>query len=66
MELNPNLDLSNTAYHKWKVAEDLAFRKCVPWTKTINNLGHGISWKNGKPISTTIKDIRNNKLWKHV
>lgn len=51
MELNPNLDLSNTAYHKWKVAEDLAFRKCAPWTKAINNLGYGISWKNGKPIS---------------
>ena len=51
MELNPNLDLSDTAYHQWKVAEDLAFRECAPWTKAINNLGYGISWRDGKTIS---------------
>lgn len=51
MELNPDLDLSNTAYYKWKVAEDLTFRECCPWTKAINNLGYGISWKDGKTIS---------------
>ena len=24
---------------------------CLLWKKAINNLGYGISWKNGKPIS---------------
>lgn len=51
MELNPDLDLSNTAYHKWKVAEDLLYRQCNPWTKAINNLGYGVSWKDGKTIA---------------
>lgn len=51
MELHPEWDLSNTAYYKWKVAEDLMYRACNPWTKAINNLGYGISWKDGKTIS---------------
>jgi hypothetical protein len=51
MELHPEWDLSDTAYHKWKIAEDLLYRECNPWTKAINNLGYGISWKDGKTIS---------------
>ena len=29
MELNPTLDLSNTAYYKWKAAEQRAHRKII-------------------------------------
>lgn len=45
------MDLTNTAYSKWKMAEEKAHNSCMPWNKAINNCGYGISWKNGKTIS---------------
>jgi hypothetical protein len=51
MDINLDLDISDTTYVKWKVEEERLHQACMPWNKAINNCGYGISWKNGKTIS---------------
>ena len=49
MDLNPEIDCSNTRYKLWKQAEQ-DLHDCIMWEKSKNAAGYGVSWKDGKFI----------------